>query len=284
MSSRAAGFTLIEVMIVTLLGALVMGSVYQMINIQDKTTRLQYAIVQNNQNARMALAVMTADLKEISPRAGDVTHADSTVIQFRALRKAGLTCFRDPAFNYVDVNVLGESFQAGDSVVIFTDGTDLRSALDDSWSALQISSVAASTCATNPLAAATTQRLTFNGSPLAVVSGGALVRSFVRTRYELVDNGEFGQITRSEGAAAAVPIIEGLARINEGGLHMRYIDSTSTAIPYSALGATGARLSQIMRMEVKVRGKAATVVTATANRHSDSLVTQVYMRGNARSR
>ena len=284
MNARAAGFTLVEMLIVTVLGALVMGSIYQMIMIQDRTTRQQYAIVQNNQNARMALSVLTADLKEVSSRDSDIYEADSTVIGFRAMRKAGLACSVNGGSNHMDVNVLGEPFAAGDSVVVFVDGASAVSMNDDSWRALAVNSVASATCDSNPLAAATTQRLTFGSGALANVMPGALVRSFVRTRYQLVDNGEFAEIQRSEGSAAAVPIIDGIAPIADGGLRLRYIDSTSAVIPYSSLGTAGARRNQIMRIEVKVRGKAEPRISTTGNRYSDSLVTQVYVRGNGRSR
>lgn len=283
MNARAAGFTLVEMLIVTVLGALVMGSIYQMINIQDRTTRQQYAIVQNNQNARMALSVLTSDLKEISARDGDVTWADSTVLQFRALRKAGMACFVDPGGSYVDVQEMGDAFEQGDSVLVFTDGASAGSAADDAWSAAQLSGAGATVCASNPLGLTAPRRLTF-GTPIAGLSSGALVRSFVRTQYELVDDGEFGELHRTEGGDAAVPIIEGLATTAEGGVHMRFIDSTSTVIPYANLRQNGARLSDIMRIEIKVRGKAGAQVTSNSNRFSDSLVTQVYVRGNARSR
>lgn len=285
MNARADGFTLVEILIVTLLGSLVMASIYQMINIQDRTTRQQYAMIQNNQNARMALSVLSSDLKEISARDGDVTYADSTILEFRALRKAGVACNKDAGNSYIDVMELGDAFAAGDSVLVFADGTSTGSARDDGWLRLQVSSVGNGVCAQNALAAANIRRLNFAATPLATVFAGALVRSFTRTRYSLTDSGEFGQIQRQEGAAAAIPVIDGLATTAEGGLHIRYIDSTSTVIPYTGLRSGGARLSHIMRMQIKVRGKSPTQVAKTgANRFTDSLVTQVYVRGNARSR
>jgi prepilin-type N-terminal cleavage/methylation domain-containing protein len=284
MNKRAAGFTLVEMLVVTLLGALVMGSIYQMINIQDNTTRQQYAMIQNNQNARMTLAVLTSELKEMSARGGDVTYADSTIMEFRALKKGAIACDKDAGNGYLDVWNFGDAFAAGDSVLVFTDGV-ATSMLDDTWTTLVVSSVAGANCATNPLGAATTQRLNFSATPLANVQVGALVRSFVRTRFALADVGNgFGVINRTEAGGAAQPIIDGLATVAEGGLHMRYIDSTSTVIPYNSLGSAGARLSDVMRVQVKVRGKSATQVTSTSNRFTDSLVTEVYVRGNARGR
>ena len=46
MNHRAAGFTLAETLVVVLVGALVMGSIYQMVIMQDRSTRQQYAVVE----------------------------------------------------------------------------------------------------------------------------------------------------------------------------------------------------------------------------------------------
>jgi hypothetical protein len=129
------------------------------------------------------------------------------------------------------------------------------------------------------------QKLNFNGNPLANVQVGALVRSFVRTRYTLADDGNgWGLINRSEDGAAPMPIIDGLASVAEGGLHMRFIDSTSAVIPYANLRSAGTRRGDIMRVQVKVRGKSVAPVSPTSNRFTDSLVTEIYVRGNARGR
>jgi len=185
MNNRRAGFTLVEMLVVTLISSIVMGSIYKMITIQDNTTRQQYAIVQNNQNARMALAVMTNELKEMSARDGDVTFADSTALEFRALRKAGLVCAKDPGNSWIDIWNYGDAF-GRDSVLVFADGANAGSMMDDRWSPMLINGVGTGDCGgANPLNTATVQRLNFGGGTLANVQVGALVRSFVRTRYEL---------------------------------------------------------------------------------------------------
>jgi prepilin-type N-terminal cleavage/methylation domain-containing protein len=266
MNKRAAGFTLVEMLVVTLIGSIVMGTIYKMITIQDNTTRQQYAIIQNNQNARMALSVLTSELKEMSARDGDVTFADSTILEFRALRKGAIVCFKDAGNAYIDVWNFGEAFAVGDSALVFADGANVASMTDDQWTPTSV-----------------TGSGTGGNCPANDAFTGALIRSFVRTRYTLADNGNgWGVINRQEGGAAAVPIIDGLATVSEGGLHMRFIDSTSAVIPYNTLRNGGARLDDIMRLQVKVRGKSAAPVTPTSNRFTDSLVTEIYVRGNAR--
>jgi hypothetical protein len=233
----------------------------------------------------MALAVLTGELKEMSARDGDVTFADSTILEFRALRKGAIVCAKDAGNSWVDVWNFGESF-VSDSVMIFADGANAASMTDDTWAPMRVNSAGAANCpAAEPFNGVPQQRLNFAGGSLANVQIGALVRSFVRTRYTLTDDANgWGVINRTEEGAAAQSIIDGLAAVNEGGLHMRFIDSTSAVIPYANLRNGGARLDDIMRVQVKVRGKSVAPVTATSNRFTDSLVTEIYVRGNARGR
>ena len=283
MNSRSGGFSLAELLVVVVLGALIMGSIYQMVVMQDRTTREQYAIVETQQNARTALAVLTSDLKEISAADGDVTAADSISISFRALRKAGIACAKDPGNSYLDVGEFGDTFAAGDSVLVFADGVNASSSADDTWLPLRIQGVGAGLCVgSNPLNVAVVRRITFSGTPLGNVAVGALVRSFKPTRYRITDSGEWGQLMRtSDGNEVA--IIDRLATTNDGGLRLRYFDEAGTGITSADL-ATAANRARIMRLQVKVRGKGVSSATSTGtNRFQDSLVTSVYMRGNVRT-
>lgn len=288
MNSRSSGFTLVEVLIVTLLSAIVMGSIYQMILLQDKTTREQYAIVETQQNARTALAVMTTDLKEISAVGGDVTAATSTSITFRALRKGGFTCTAGGLLT-IDVAELGAPFVVGDSLLVFSEGANANSAADDSWLVRRVVATDAQTVAScgglNPFGAVAWRRLLLNVAPTGVTAG-ALVRSFTPTRYRIVDNGEWGQLMRQVAEPplwlpVETAIIDRLSATADGGLDLRYFNAAGTQIPSASLAAN---LANIMRVQVKVRGKAVSSVTKTGNnRYQDSLVTTVFMRGNFRS-
>lgn len=286
MNSRSEGFTLVEMLVVTLLSAVVMGSIYQMIVMQDRTTREQHAIVETQQNARTALAIMTGDLKEISAVQGDVTDATANSITIRALRKAGIACAKDPLNMYIDVHELGAPFQAGDNVFVFAEGANTSSANDDSWLTLTVSNVTNLTVANcanlDPFTARGWRRLHFVGLlPLANVTPGALVRSFTTTRYRIQDNGEWGELRRTENNGAEVALVDHLSSTADGGMQLRYFNSAGAQI---ADGALAANLANIMRVQVKVRGKAVTAVTSTGNnRYQDSLVTSVYLRGNYRT-
>jgi len=123
-------------------------------------------------------------------------------------------------------------------------------------------------------------RLTFTGSPLATVNTGTFVRSFIITRYRTVDNGEWGQLMRTD-TLAETAIVDKLAPETDGGLRLRYFNAAGSQI---ANGSLSSNLNNIMSVQVKVRGKAAATVSKTgANRFQDSLVTTVYLRGNYRT-
>jgi prepilin-type N-terminal cleavage/methylation domain-containing protein len=278
MNTQRPGFTLAEVLVVTVLGAVVMSSIYQMVNIQERTTRHQHAVISTSDNAQAGLAVIANDLKEISARDGDVTAADSLSITFRALRQTGIVCDKDDAANsWVDVWELGGAFQGGDDIYVYEEGVNVDSPNDDQWLTMTIASVGAGACAANPLGVTNVRRINVGGGPFTNVTRGALVRSFLDTRYRLVDSGEWGQLLRTE-EGTETPIIEQLATEAEGGLRLRYFDAAGAAIPLANLNA---RLRDIMRIQIKVAGKAVTSASANGdNRWRDSLVSQVYLRGN----
>ena len=282
MNHRAAGFTLAETLVVVLVGALVMGSIYQMVIMQDRSTRQQYAVVETAQNGRTTLALLSNDLKEISAVGGDIIAADSTDIRFRALRKAAIACNK-PNDSALDLWSLGAPFRVGDSVMVFIEGNPM-SVADDSWMALQVSTVNQSNCpgGADPYSVGLGNMLQigFTGTPLVNAGAGALVRSFVITRYRMVDNGEWGQLLRTD-TLPETPLIERLSPIADEGLRLRYFNAAGAQIPYNTLSSN---LNNIMRVQVKVRGKAAAPVSSSGvSRFQDSLVTTVYLRGNFRT-
>jgi prepilin-type N-terminal cleavage/methylation domain-containing protein len=280
MNTQRPGFTLAETLVVVVLGAVVMSSIYQMVVIQEKTTRHQHAVISTSENVQAALAIIGNDLKEVSARDGDIVEVDSTSITFRALRQAGIVCNKSALNVWIDVWELGGPIATGDSILVFDEGANTNSPADDSWLRMVVGTAGASNCGTNPLGVASTRRLTVLTAPFTTVTAGAPVRAFTHARYRLTDSGEWGQLMRREGLGTETPIIEQLATGAEGGLRMRFFDSTGVAIPLNNLTA---RRAEIMRIQMKVSGKAMTNASSTGeNRWRDSLLTQVYLRGNAR--
>lgn len=277
MNSRAQGFSLAELLVVTLVGSIVLGAVYQTMTTQTRANRQQTAIVTTQQSARTGIDVLMSELREVSARKGDILSATSTSIRFRALQKAGIVCDKDYANNNrLDVAYQGSAF-GQDSVLIFADNS-ATSATDDDWTALWVSNTDNSaTCAFPGM---TSERLHFASAAVASVEPGALVRSFRIVEYQIIDAGAGARLQRTDVMAnTSVDIAESLATVANQGLRLRYFNAAGAEITPS----TQTLREQIMRIEVKVRARAIGGQTGPNREFSDSLVNQVFLRGNYKS-
>lgn len=281
MKSRQQGFTLVELLVVIVIGAMVLGAVYQTMTVQERTNRQQVAIVTTQENVRAALDILSAELREISAVQGDLLGGGANYIRFRALRKAGVVCGRDASLarDWVDVAVLGQSFTTSDTTAIFDDGPNDMSSRDDSWRIATPSGTGSpGTCLGNPVST-TVERLRYPSGTLATVDTGALVRSYKAYEYVLVDVAGRGKLVRSRNSTTDT-LIESLATTSENGLNFKYYDASGTQI---ASPNTAALLASVMRIQITVKGKAGGASTAAGSEFADSLIGQVYLRGNART-
>ena len=284
MKSRRDGFTLVELLVVAVIGSIVLASIYQTLVIQEKSVRQSYAIVGTQQNVRTAIQVLTSDLREISATDADITQADSLSITYRALRKAGVICDSDTiSGGWVTVAYWGDAFVSPDSVLVYADGPNPTSAADDRWLPVQVNGTAASTdCAGNPISP-NVQRLTFNPALTLLVRPGGIIRSFVPVRYRIANNGNEGQLERAEGtditSGVYTPLVEDLSTIANQGLRFRYWDSARVAMTGTNLTFQANR-NTIARIQVKVRGSAIGGTTGNNREFTDSLVSNIYLRGN----
>ena len=120
MNARARGFTLVEMLIVSIMLTLVMGAVYQTLISQQQNTRHLSAVINSHQTNRTSTQYLAGELREIGTRlARDITSATSSRVTFRAMRKVGFVC-QNNAGN-IDVYSLGGDFVAGDSIVVYAD-------------------------------------------------------------------------------------------------------------------------------------------------------------------
>jgi prepilin-type N-terminal cleavage/methylation domain-containing protein len=274
MNSRAQGFSLAELLVVTLVGSIVLGAVYQTMTTQTRANRQQTAIVTTQQSARTGIDVLMSELREVSASKGDILAATSTTLRFRALQKAGIVCDKDYANNNrLDIAYHGTAF-GQDSILVFADNS-ATSATDDDWTAQLISSTDNSATCTLP--GMGNQRLHFASAALASVQPGALVRSFRIVEYQLINAGAEARLQRTDVATnSSVDIAESLATVANQGLRLRYFNAAGTEITPS----TQALRAQIVRIEVKVRARAIGGQTGANREFSDSLVNQVFLRGN----
>ena len=88
-----------------------------------------------------------------------------------------------------------------------------------------------------------------------------------------------GRMEQDNGATDSLAVVDSLVSIANEGLRLQYYDSAGTQITPS----TSALRANIMRIEIKARSGFVGGQTGNRRVYSDSLVGNVYLRGNKRS-
>jgi len=213
---------------------------------------------------RAALAVLSSELREISPPEGDLVMMDVDSLRIRAMRQLSVICHDTvrgtPNFRGFQI---GDPIVSGDSVVVFADNNSLKS-WDDEWILTTVTSVAATTCD-----GAAGQRLTFaSATPFTndSVSSGAEVRAFTHVAYGLVQVGSDWFLGQSVSGGAWQPVVGPLR--SRRGLSFTYLDEfenvTTTA-------------TEVAMIDVTVR-TGGDVVGSTGELIADSVTVRIHTR------
>lgn len=126
------GFTIIELLIVAVLGALVVGAIYQVLIVNQRTYTAQNAQIQSQQTVRAGMDLLSSEVRELSRRGGDILGAGYDSISVRAMRRFGQVCAVNLATGTMDVRRVGSWFEVGDSVVVYAENR-ASTATDDRW-------------------------------------------------------------------------------------------------------------------------------------------------------
>jgi prepilin-type N-terminal cleavage/methylation domain-containing protein len=281
MTLRRQGFTLIEMLIVTVLGSLVLLATLQVLITNQRTYSAQNAVISGQQSTRMGLDLLFAELRQVSPQGGDILMMHSDSIRVRMMRKFSRACTPvsevsgTPQVTVVDpggVNAAVLSpqldFAVGDSVFLYADN-DEHDDDDDVWIPARITAVALGVCPQAPLVTGPLV-LSFGGQAARFVADsvrlGAPVRSYHSVRFALVDyNGE-PFLGRADSTDALQPVTGPLQR--NGGLEFVYRD---------ALGAVTATPADVRQIVVTLRSGSG-VLNSRAEMVSDSITSWVYTR------
>jgi prepilin-type N-terminal cleavage/methylation domain-containing protein len=149
------GFTLVELLVVVVLGAFIVSATYQVLITTTRTYSVNNARIQGQQNLRAGLDVLFGELREISTSQGDILAMASDSVTFRAQRTMGLSCEVDYTttpptlstykFGTDVADFLVPTFAVGDTVWIFFDNRTDR-ANDDEWHTGIIQSIGTADC------------------------------------------------------------------------------------------------------------------------------------------
>lgn len=261
------GFTLVELLIVAVLGTFIVLATLQVLQVTQRSYTVMHAQVQSQQSLRGGTDVLFGELREISPSDGDLLDMGSDYLTIRSMRQVGLVCGVDYTSNPVRLTVkrLGRWFRGGDSVFVFADNDPDRGR-DDTWLTGMIASLdTTATCASGDEA----NLLGVQGLPTTdSVRPGAIIRSFQRFTYGIVEfEGAFylGQTIQGIGLE---PLVGPLRSRSEGGLEFTYLDANGVE---TAVSTEVAQIQVTMRTSSLARTPNGDVV-------SDSIQTRISLR------
>jgi len=266
MKTDRRGFTLTELIIVTVLGALLIMASLQILITNQRTYTAQTAQIQGQQATRAAVDVLFNELREISAQGGDLLVMSGTSLTVRAMRKFGVACLVTTASPpVIRALQIGDWFADQDSVFIFADNqTNISS--DDAWIAARVTGVDT----TAACGAAKAQDLSFSGQSALFtadsVRTGAPMRSYTRYRYGLITYAGDPYLGRTDSGGTTVPLVGPLKASN--GVSFVFMDSVGTVT------ATATRVRQI-QVTIRTSSGVRNSVGATV---SDSITATIFTR------
>ena len=258
------GFTLIELMIVAVVGAMVVGATYQILLSSQRAYTIQTAQIQGRQTVRAGLDILFAELRELSRAEGDILTMGPDRIEFRAMRAFGLVCGVDPSGSPLRVQKIGRFFESGDSIMVFADNR-VQIASDDTILSGRVASIdTTETCSGGGAAQSLTVPALVAAFATDTVRIGAPVRGFTIYTYGLysLDGGYY--LARKSGTTTT-PLV---GPLSSNGVSFTYADS------FGQVTTNPRAVSQIevtLRSESKILGSQGRPV-------ADSLTTAIYLR------
>jgi len=246
------GFTLIELLVAVVIAGVILTAIYQVLLVQQKMFTEQRERVRVHQTVRAGLAVMSAEIRELSPLDGDLLQFGAQQMQIHAVRGLGIACEKvsDSPLS-LRVVISGRIPIVGDRVHLYVEG-DLLDLASDDWVTADVSSVSATDGACpypEELPAADRPRgWVLALSPTREISPsqvrlGTMLRIQERYTYGLMTFEGDPYLARTEGADASVVPLVGPVRPGDG-VTFRYLNGS---------GAETSSASEVRSIEVTLR-------------------------------
>jgi prepilin-type N-terminal cleavage/methylation domain-containing protein len=221
------GFTLVELLVVAILGGVIIAATYQTLVTSQRTFTVQNAQIQGHQTIRAGMDVLFGELREISTPGGDLLSIDRDSVTIRTMRAFGLACDTASAgAPQVTVKRVGRWFSVGDSVFALIDGNpEVHD--DDDWRSVRVTAVdTTATCGTGTEQA---QQLTVAGLAGGDrVLPGAPLRSYERYTYGVTRFGGTPFLGRRQPGQWSQPIVGPLDPVAEQPVEFVYLDENGT--------------------------------------------------------
>jgi prepilin-type N-terminal cleavage/methylation domain-containing protein len=272
--NRAAsrGFTLVEMLIVTVIGSLVLFSTFNVLISNQRTFMAAASKIDGQRTLRSGMAIIYGELREISTQTGDLITMTADTVEIRATRAFGLVCRVDisGASPQLTVKSIGDPFVVSDSLFVLA-ANNPATITDDVWKLAVVRSIdSTTTCNGSDTAQAMTITGTTVGAPPDAILSGAPARAFVRYIYGLftVDGETFlareGEVSGVSGTRVIQPLVGPLWNL----------DGAPTFTYWTDLGTVALVPAQVDNIRITLR----TRTPIPGDVLSDSLVSDVHPR------
>lgn len=304
------GFTLAETLVSLVLLGVILGAMTSVLAGQQRFYRGVTDLVDDRGQVRQSVNALPADLRAISPSAGDIYSISDHAIEFRATIGSSVVCTNASTTSIILPPVTLTSGSAltmwrtapiaGDSMFVYDDGASAGPA-DDAWRAYSIATITPVTGVTGcPLSssfvavgdtARASYLITLGGGALLsnTILAGAPIRFFRRVHYELYHASDsLWYLGYFDCVAARSPVCNSLQQLSgpyrayssssssTSGLLFTYYDSTG-----AALTASLANAPRVARIRMSVRGQTRSSLSVSGmppGTYIDSLAIDVALR------
>jgi len=282
---RRDGFSLVELLIVTVLASLVIAAAFRLFISQSRLFMVQREILDARESVRSASALLAADLRELASTDADLYSAESDSIVLRSMTGAGVVCahtWQGPDRRLALQHTSGtfQAVAATDSVLAYRLAADVWGAypVTEVWTppaAWLPSGGNTSTCfwgdsSTTVPRPEVTVELTGPFADLGEIVPGSPVRSFRRTKYALFQRNSRWFLGRKVGSALGYELLTGpMLSPTDGGFQASYYDAAGVATTVPA---------DVVRIELMLKSESAG--RTTSGTQVDSLTTTVFLRNN----
>ena len=288
MSTRKPGFTLVEMLVATVLTTIILGAIYQTITVQQRGSRRLGVMVNTEQTVRTSMQILQSELREVGATAGDVEEAATDHIKIRALRKAGLVCGNPASSTVANIYTFGDTLAVGDTLSIYGDGRD-SDPNNDVLVSGAITALAGGVACPDTVNNVTgapwvnmntkARRVTLtilSTDSLNKVGAGGVVRSYKRVTYGVYS--KYGSyVFGRRDVTSTDTVVKLIGPLSSTGLTFAYYDTLNTALAGNPL--TAAQRAIIGRIRVTVTGLTPGG-NETGGAYSTALVSDVFLRGN----
>ncbi len=301
-----AGFTIIEMVIVTMLLAVVGGTVMSMLAKQQAFYRSTSDVMDVRSQLRQASAVLTNDLRGVSSIGGDIQSMSESSIDFYYTIGSSVACATPtsvavtlPPATLSNGNTLTDWVMRparGDVAFLYND-TDTTTSTDDGWLSFTIDTLIASPALCNSTFTQTADNATDSyqlkvsssgpAIPTTTVRKGATIRFARRVWYGLYQNTADNRwylgycsptcTTANPAQPVAGPFNPLAIGTGTSGVRFRYFDQNGTEIT----GNTAADRASVALITITLRGQTRGQINVSGmgkGFYTDSLRTDVALR------